>query len=654
MRRPFFSAGIERLEALVADPNTPKASLEIIANELSFRSSFRARKLAKMLKKRSRAVPNPPTATEETATSPKALGVKVSTLPLSTRARNVLGALNVTFLADLCRVTESELLRTPNAGRKTLNELRGILGAFGLKFGMSLEGSHVARPTAAQMALPMGLQIKEPSDLAGALEAHVSDATPSARNAQWVVEHLGWDGRPHRTLETIGSSANVTRERVRQVVAKCTRQLEAREIVPVPLKRALDVITNNAPLAQSTLDRLLRDEALATDGFCVDGIRRAANVFGVPFPFSISDASDPLIIDEKDAELPKKVLKSAKLEVAAHGAIVDDQLLELSREITGRVIDCAFAHAVLLSDGSFQRLPNCPEWWWRPATARRGRNRLVNTITKVLAVCGSIQIAELREACRRHIKSDHIAPPTRVVKAICSSLPYLRVEGGLVERVSDKLEWDSILNSSEQLLLEIFNRRGLVLDSYTVSEEGIALGMNENSLMIYKTYSPLLWRPAPGCYSVVGANIPVGLVEELDRARAKPRKTTLGFGWTANHSLLLAKRITEGLWLSGILNLPSSLAKFVSGEFTIHAFGKIPLGSVTVKEGNVFGLKPFLRMFGADLGDVLVVTFQPSTMRCHSWLGGAELYGLAETGPDAVMSYLAPQNEEEPHGGDAD
>lgn len=653
MPRPFFFEGIERLEALVADPNTPQSLLDAIASELTFRNTFRARRLAKKLQ--SRTAQKPMQLVDDVSSGvPDNASIRISTLPLSTRARNVLSSLQVVLVADLCRISEAELLRTPNAGRKTLNELRSVLRSLGLRFGMNFSSDGPNASASAQIELPIELRIEEPSDLAGALRAHVEGATPSKRNAQWVIEHLGWDGQPHRTLEAIGAAATVTRERVRQVVAKCTLQLRARETVPLALKRALEIIKKNAPLTQSTLDRLLTEEGLVSEQFHVDGIRRAADVFGVAFPFSTRDGSDTLIFDQSDAELPKRLLQHAKAEVAAHGAVVDDQLLEIGREITGRRIDTAFAHAVLRSDGSYRQLPDCSEWWWRPRNASRGRNRLVNTITKVLAACPAIRIAELREACRRHIKSDHIAPPTRVVRAICTSLPHLRVEGDLVERSAHTFPWNDVLNESERLLLAIFERRGPVLDSYTVSEEGIALGINENSLTIYKTYSPLLWRPAPGCYSIVGAEIPVGLMEELDRARARPMQTTLGFGWTADHRLLLAKRVTEGLWLSGILNLPSSLAKFISGEFTIHAFGRHELGSINVRQGNAFGFKPFLRMFGADLGDVLVVAFNPRNMRCDSWLGGAELLGLAKIGPDAVMTYVAPSNKEERVAGNAD
>lgn len=658
MKRPYFFDSIARLEALAADANTSKSCLDAIALELTFRSTFRARKLAKELTRRNGSCPSihkqsaepsdeSPSQAQRSDAPSEALGIRLSTLTLSTRAQNALASLKVVLAADLCRLSEPKLLRTKNVGRKTVMELRTILRSLGLQFGMHVKADQVRAQPAVQIALPMELRVKEPSDLAGALKAHVDGATRNDRNADWVVQHLGWDGQPHRTLEIIGASANVTRERVRQVVANCTRRLEARETVPHALQRAIGIVERNAPISQSSLDRLFAEDGVATDGFYADGIKRAARVFGAKFPFCISEAADPLIIQERHADLPERLLRSAKIEVASHGAIVDDQLIEIWRETCGHTVSPEFVRAIMQTDESFAVLPGCPEWWWRPDSAARRRNRLVNTITKVMGACHCIPLRELREACRRHVRTNHLAPPTNVMRAICSSLPFLSVEGGSVERASDQLNWDDVLNPSEKLLADIFKRRGPVLDSYTVSEEGMALGINENSLQIYKTYSPILCRPIAGYYAVVGSDIPVGLIEELERRKERPTKSTLEFGWTADHRIMVGRRISEGLWLSGIASLPAAVQKFVSDDFPLFAFGKYGMGSVTVREGNVFGLKPFLRMFGGDPGDVLVLLFDPKQKRCDSWLGGNELSDVIQLGPDAMVAYLsgAPQQE---------
>ena len=47
---------------------------------------------------------------------------------------------NIVYIGDLVSKTEAEMLKTPNFGRKSLNEIKEILSSFGLKFGMDIDG----------------------------------------------------------------------------------------------------------------------------------------------------------------------------------------------------------------------------------------------------------------------------------------------------------------------------------------------------------------------------------------------------------------------------------------------------------------------------------------------------------------------------------
>jgi DNA-directed RNA polymerase subunit alpha len=63
----------------------------------------------------------------------------VDELELTVRSANCLKAENIHYIGDLIQRTENELLKTPNLGRKSLNEIKEVLASRGLTLGMKLE-----------------------------------------------------------------------------------------------------------------------------------------------------------------------------------------------------------------------------------------------------------------------------------------------------------------------------------------------------------------------------------------------------------------------------------------------------------------------------------------------------------------------------------
>jgi DNA-directed RNA polymerase subunit alpha len=64
----------------------------------------------------------------------------VEELELSVRSANCLQNANIKYIYELVQKTESEMLKTKNFGRKSLNEIKDILGEMGLSLGMKLDG----------------------------------------------------------------------------------------------------------------------------------------------------------------------------------------------------------------------------------------------------------------------------------------------------------------------------------------------------------------------------------------------------------------------------------------------------------------------------------------------------------------------------------
>jgi DNA-directed RNA polymerase subunit alpha len=69
-----------------------------------------------------------------------ALLKKVDELELSVRSANCLKNDNIVYIGDLIQKSEAEMLRTPNFGRKSLNEIKEVLASMGLHLGMEVTG----------------------------------------------------------------------------------------------------------------------------------------------------------------------------------------------------------------------------------------------------------------------------------------------------------------------------------------------------------------------------------------------------------------------------------------------------------------------------------------------------------------------------------
>jgi DNA-directed RNA polymerase subunit alpha len=77
----------------------------------------------------------------------------IDDLELTVRSANCLKAESIYYIGDLVQRTEVELLKTPNLGKKSLTEIKDVLGARGLSLGMKLENWP---PTGLQHGMQMG------------------------------------------------------------------------------------------------------------------------------------------------------------------------------------------------------------------------------------------------------------------------------------------------------------------------------------------------------------------------------------------------------------------------------------------------------------------------------------------------------------------
>jgi len=113
--------------------------------------------------------------TEESRSIDDVTGVDLGRLDLSTRTRNCMIQANIETAGELATLTQDDILRLPNAGRKTLKEVREVLGSLGLK----LQGdTQPAAPLNPKLIRELQVQLSvapEPETTTIALESATRD-----------------------------------------------------------------------------------------------------------------------------------------------------------------------------------------------------------------------------------------------------------------------------------------------------------------------------------------------------------------------------------------------------------------------------------------------------------------------------------------------
>ena len=129
---------------------------------------------------------------------------KVDELELSVRSANCLKNDNIVYIGDLIQKTEAEMLRTPNFGRKSLNEIKEVLTGMGLHLGMEIvdwpPGEH--RGPGQEVRGP----VLKPSGSLGLPRRPGNSAPRSAAHARAAGQSKSTEGRTTCVTETATAS----------------------------------------------------------------------------------------------------------------------------------------------------------------------------------------------------------------------------------------------------------------------------------------------------------------------------------------------------------------------------------------------------------------------------------------------------------------
>lgn len=563
------------------------------------------------------------------------LHVRVSEMNFSARAQNALGSVGVEFVGDLVVRRERELLKLKNFGRKTLNEIREKLARLDLHVGMDFPNwTHAAAERTRECEdrdrnSPVANLRRQ---LANAAKGHaledelngILQAVAKARDVEIVDKLFGWSGKGQRTLESVGAEYSVTRERIRQIAAKVAKKLASNAFDTPHLEKALRIVRDLCPATPEALAEALQTAGVTNDRFDLSGLRSACEYLGGDFDLALAHVgSTRIYVKEKSLSQVAGFFRLCRKLTANQGCANFESICD---EL--RIADQhrASFRKIATVDGQCEWLDDEQCWLYVPGSAR---NRLSNVVAKVLSVCATPTLSELRTAITRSRRLA-VAPPGSVLGRFVEKQHLGTVSGNKVTAASDFS--DAIEpRSTEAIIVSVLREHGPVLAWDRLRDLCLAEGMNPITFGIYLSASPILARLARGIYSLVGANVPPGLVEDVAAEMASSRKG-VEWGWTTRGTLWCAiPRIGANIG-SGAVVISTAVSDLADGEWRPTFGGREVEGTIKCSGRFLWGLKRPLSNSGIELDDTCILEFDFGKRTVDLTIGGEELVDIWDSG----------------------
>jgi hypothetical protein len=440
----------------------------------------------------------------------------------------------------------------------------------------------------------------------------------SERNRRLVARLLGWDGGGSCTLQVAGDEIGLTRERVRQVCARALQTLHGRQFVPV-LDSVLAYIRGHPNRAAADIEAELQSEGLTGGRFRLEGILKACEVFERASGFITENVGGELFV-VTSVEVANVILKVARSMVCRWGALTISDLCSQISASKATKVEEEGVRRILQRHQDFRWLDEAGGWFWLAETPR---NALATRLRKVLCVAPRISISELRAAISRDRRMQGVAPPRRVLLAYCEQLAWCHVDGQDVS-VAQPLDPAEVLSQAERAVRDILRSHGEAMSVQALEALCLNAGISRPRFWQLALGSAVVCRYAPGIYGLVGAHLPPGLVERLAPRRRRTR-VLQDFGWQSERQIWISFKLSEGMIRAGVFGVPSSLKRFLEGEYDLLTPDNSRIGRLSLKENSGWGLGPFFTRRGGEAGDYLVVVFDLRKREAIARVGGEEL-----------------------------
>ena len=447
-------------------------------------------------------------------------------------------------------------------------------------------------------------------------------------NLNAILSRFGVNREGILTLEECGALAGLTRERIRQLEAKVlkgTKSIPGFSPIYMPkLQLAIDIIQESLGTTVELIQERFISKGISKIGLSVSSVLLFSKLLRFPennlSVVKLKDGKEIVIGDSIDVRhITTQLGKHYSRNGIADLRSVFETVSEKSKNMS------YFEVLNVVKNSSRWKAIDAEHNWWIPVNdGEINRNRLENILNKILSVCNSVDLEEIYSGYQRLAAFRNssrgkdayvIVPPSiSAIKAFIKQSKKYDVTTQVVTSL-EHLDYRRELSEVEIGIVESLRSSSSGLMSRKeLLRSCIERGLNEMSVSMYMTYSPVVMHVGVDAHALVGAKTNSGdlsahLISHSERTKAKTKRLLL-CDWS-NGQIRFVVRCPE-FTSNMVVGCPSSMKKFLLerkfngvNKSTGEIFGTIGISD----DGAIYGMGPFCRQESTVLGDIIVMEF---------------------------------------------
>jgi hypothetical protein len=333
-------------------------------------------------------------------------------------------------------------------------------------------------------------------ELTRLLEANV----PNHRDCRLVRRVLGWDGQQGCCLKVAGQECGITRERARQIYDQAIQQIRTAQAGSA-LDAVLAFVARMADGPAEDVVAELQRQGFTRWLFPMPALLRTAEIFGRVADFTMEETGGRWFVVIAPGAA-RAVIKAALRSSARHGVQSVAALCSALPPQQRRRNGALFIRQVLNTRCDIRWLDTAQEIFW---LASAPRNPMVRSLKKVLCYASPVAVSDLHRALGRQPAKRRTNLTRRVFIKFCEQTSFCRVMSGCAERAVP-LGAGNLISDAEYLVCQILQRNGNELSVERLQSLCESAGVKRPNFWRIVLHSPLIFRRAPGMYSVIKAS----------------------------------------------------------------------------------------------------------------------------------------------------